>query len=68
MNLYEVMTMAKCELCGKEPQFGHNVSHSKRATNRQFKPNVQKRLIEIGGQRRRRYVCAQCLRTLNKGK
>ncbi len=58
--------MAKCELCGKGPQFGHNVSHSKRATNRQFKPNVQKRLVTIHGQKRRMYVCAGCLRTLNK--
>ncbi|MBN2390077.1 MAG: 50S ribosomal protein L28, partial [Anaerolineae bacterium] len=27
--------MAKCEICGKVPMFGHNVSHSNRATNRQ---------------------------------
>ncbi len=34
--------MAQCELTGKKVQFGHNVSHSKRRTNRQFKPNIQK--------------------------
>ena len=34
--------MAKCKVCGKGPDFGHNVSHSKRATNRMFKPNIQK--------------------------
>jgi large subunit ribosomal protein L28 len=32
----------RCELTGKETQFGHNVSHSKRATNRRFRPNIQK--------------------------
>ena len=32
----------RCELTGKETQFGHNVSHSKRATNRRFVPNIQK--------------------------
>lgn len=64
----EVMIMAKCELCGKEPKFGHNVSHSKRATLRQFKPNVHKRLVLVGGQPRRLYVCARCLRTLDKTK
>ncbi len=32
----------RCELTGKQTQFGHNVSHSKRATNRQFRPNIQK--------------------------
>ena len=31
----------RCELTGKETQFGHNVSHSKRATNRRFVPNIQ---------------------------
>jgi large subunit ribosomal protein L28 len=58
--------MAKCEICGKTPQFGHNVSHSKRATNRQFKPNVHKHELVIDGQKRRMYVCGRCLRTLNK--
>ena len=33
---------SRCELTGKEVQFGHNVSHSKRATNRRFEPNIQK--------------------------
>ncbi len=32
----------RCELTGKETQFGHNVSHSKRRTNRRFSPNLQK--------------------------
>ena len=58
--------MAKCELCGKGPQFGHNISHSKRATNRQFRPNLRKRQIMIEGQKRSLYLCTRCLRTLNK--
>lgn len=58
--------MAKCELCGKGPQFGHNISHSKLATNRQFRPNIQRRLVTINGQRRRMYLCTRCLRTLSK--
>jgi large subunit ribosomal protein L28 len=58
--------MAKCEICGKSPQFGHNVSHSKRATNRQFRPNVQRRRLELDGRMRRLYICTRCLRTLDK--
>jgi large subunit ribosomal protein L28 len=58
--------MAKCEICGKSPQFGHNVSHSKKATKRQFKPNVQRVRVEIDGQVRRMYLCTRCLRTMNK--
>jgi len=35
--------MAKrCEICGKEPVAGKNVSHSNRHTPRRFKPNLQK--------------------------
>jgi large subunit ribosomal protein L28 len=32
----------RCALTGKEPIFGHNVSHSNRKTNRRFDPNLQK--------------------------
>jgi large subunit ribosomal protein L28 len=46
--------------------FGHNVSHSKRATNRQFKPNIQRTTILVQGKPRRAYVCAKCLKTLTK--
>jgi large subunit ribosomal protein L28 len=53
-------------MCGKSPQFGHNVSHSKKATKRQFKPNIQRVTVEIDGKRRRMYLCTRCLRTLNK--
>jgi len=60
--------MAKCEMCGKSPQFGHNVSHSKRATKRQFKPNIQRARVEINGQMRRMHLCTRCLRTLNRSR
>ena len=58
--------MAKCDICGKGLRFGHNISHSKRATRRQFRPNVQRVRIKINDQMRRMHVCTRCLRTLNK--
>lgn len=58
--------MAKCEMCGKGPQFGHKVSHSKKASKRQFKPNVHRVQVVIDGQLRRMNLCTRCLRTLNK--
>jgi large subunit ribosomal protein L28 len=58
--------MAKCEICGKTPQFGHNVSHSMRHTKRQFKVNVQKTTIIEDGKMRKIKVCTRCLRTLRK--
>lgn len=58
--------MAKCEICGKIPQFGHAVSHSMRHTKRQFKVNVQKTTVVEGGKVRKIKVCTRCLRTLSK--
>jgi large subunit ribosomal protein L28 len=58
--------MAKCEKCGKSPQFGHNLSHSKKVTKRQFNPNIQRVKVEVDGKLRRMYLCTRCLRTMNK--
>lgn len=60
--------MAKCEICGKGAQFGHNVSHSKRATRRRFDPNVQRVRLVIEGKARRVWVCTRCLRAMSAGK
>ena len=58
----------KCEVCGKIPGFGHNVSHSARKTNRMWMPNIQHKTLQLKGDLapRKHYVCTQCLRTLQK--
>lgn len=56
----------KCEFCGKTKSFGHNVSHSKRRTNRDFKPNVHRKHVVINGEMRRLNICTRCMRTLAK--
>lgn len=58
--------MAKCEVCNKSRQFGHNVSHSKRATNRHWLPNVKQTRLEMNGRVRRVKLCTRCLRTFHK--
>jgi large subunit ribosomal protein L28 len=58
--------MAKCEICGKTPSFGHNVSHSNVRTKRQWKPNIQKVTVYKEGRPKRMKLCTRCLRTLNK--
>ena len=45
--------MAKCSICGKGPQFGHNVSHSNRRTNRRWNPNIQRRSYFVPSEGRR---------------
>jgi large subunit ribosomal protein L28 len=56
--------MAKvCEVCGKGPVVGRNVSHAHNVTARRFEPNLQRvRAIVNGGIRRLR-VCTRCLRS-----
>ncbi|MBP8974017.1 MAG: 50S ribosomal protein L28 [Anaerolineae bacterium] len=58
--------MAKCEVCGKGPQFGHNVSHSNRRTRRQFRPNIQRVRVMENGHLVSKYMCAKCIRTMGK--
>ena len=57
-----------CELCGKTTTFGHNVSFSKRRTNRKFKANVHRKTLTVNGVTIRTNVCTQCMRTAAKTK
>ncbi len=54
----------RCENCGKGVMYGHNVSHSKRRTNRLFKPNLQKSRVSVDGAMKRMKLCVKCLRML----
>ena len=40
--IVEVIMSKKCELTGKIPMKGHNVSHANNKTNRRFLPNLKK--------------------------
>ena len=56
--------MAKeCEICGKRPVVGRQVSHAHNVSARRFEPNLQLvRAIVNGGIQRIR-VCTRCLRS-----
>ena len=58
--------MAKCSVCGKGPMFGHNDSFSKKKTNRKFNLNVTRRAIVVNGQKRRMWMCNNCLKTMTR--
>jgi len=55
--------MAKrCEVCGKGPQFGNNVSHANNRTPRRFDPNLQSiRVQQPQGGAKRMKVCTSCI-------
>lgn len=41
-----------CEVTGKRPQYGNNVSHSKRRTRRRFVPNLHVRRFWVETEKR----------------
>lgn len=53
---------AVCEVCGKKPSFGMNVSHSHRRTKRRWNPNIQKVRAMVDGSPKRLHVCTSCIR------
>ena len=53
---------AVCELCGKGPGFGNNVSFSHRRTPRRFNPNIQRVRATVDGIPRHLYVCTSCIK------
>ena len=57
--------MAKqCEICGKRPMFGNNVSHANNKTRRRFNPNLQRvRVVSSGGATARKRVCTRCIKS-----
>ena len=52
-----------CEICGKKPAFGRNVSHAHNVTPRRFNPNLQTVRALIDGASRRIRVCTRCLKS-----
>lgn len=58
--------MAKCAHCGKSTTFGHARSFSQRATNRKFKPNLQKTLVMEKGRAVSKVLCTKCIKALAK--
>jgi len=51
-----------CDVCGKGPGFGNNVSFSHRRTPRRFNPNIQTVRTTAGGNRKRLNVCTSCIK------
>ena len=59
-----VVTVAfTCDLCGKGPRSGNNVSHANNKTRRVFNPNLQTVRALINGAPKRIRVCTRCLRS-----
>ena len=56
--------MAKvCDICGKGPATGNNVSHAHNRTRRRWLPNLQNIRVLINGVAKRVKVCTNCIRS-----
>ena len=63
-DLLEDGKMAKvCEICGKGPVFGHNVSHANNKTRKIWYPNLHKVKANKEGRTVSVKVCSRCLRS-----
>jgi large subunit ribosomal protein L28 len=52
-----------CELCGKKPMVGSNISHAHKVTKRRFNPNLQRVRALRSGRMKRVVVCTNCIKS-----
>ena len=52
-----------CEICGKKPMVGNNVSHAHNVTKRRFNPNLQSVRAMKEGRVQKMKVCTQCIKS-----
>jgi large subunit ribosomal protein L28 len=52
-----------CDVCGKGPQVGNNVSHANNHTKRRWKPNLRRVKAVSRGAVGYIRVCTRCLRS-----
>jgi large subunit ribosomal protein L28 len=52
-----------CEICGKRPQVGNNVSHAHNLNKRRFNPNLQRVRAMHSGKVKKMVVCTQCIKS-----
>ena len=53
----------KCDICGKGPQVGNNVSHAHNLSKRRWMPNIKKMRIQDKASVKQAYVCTRCIRS-----
>ena len=51
-----------CEVCGKRPLVGNNVSHANNKTKTRTNPNLQKIRANVNGRTQRMLVCTRCIK------
>ncbi|MEA3356642.1 MAG: 50S ribosomal protein L28 [Candidatus Bipolaricaulota bacterium] len=52
-----------CDICGKKPSTGNQVSHSNKRSRRKRSPNIQRVYAYIDGKKKRINVCTRCIKS-----
>lgn len=52
----------KCDICGKGPLVGNQVSHANNKTKKRTLPNLQRVRAVVDGSHRHIRVCTRCLK------
>ncbi len=52
-----------CDICGKSPMFGNNISHAHNVTKRRWNVNLRPVRARVNGTTRKLRVCTSCLRS-----
>ena len=52
-----------CDICGKRPRIGYNISHAHNKTKKRWYPNLQKVRALQDGQPKRIRVCTNCIKS-----
>ncbi len=54
----------QCDICGKKPVSGNNISHAHNVTKRRFKPNLQSVRAKLpSGQVKKISACTACIKS-----
>lgn len=52
----------RCDVCGKGPLVGNNVSHANNKTKRRTLPNIQRVKANVDGRAMRIKACTRCIK------
>jgi len=52
-----------CDVCGKKPLSGNNISHAHNKTRRRWLPNLQNVRAKVDGRTVSMKVCTSCLKS-----
>ena len=63
ITLGKIIMSKMCEICGKKPLVGNNVSHAHNVTKRRFNPNIQRVRALRNGSVKKIYVCTNCIKS-----